>query len=67
MVSSGIDIGYKGNDGSWTDVQGRLDQIEVGEFGTFGVNSNNNLYYKRGTYGNPYAVGVSENGSAWQL
>ena len=65
-TSSGHDVGYKGNEGSWTDVQGRLDQVDVGEIGTFGVNSLNNLYYKSGTHGNPYAVGVSNNGSAWQ-
>ena len=58
----GYDIGYANQDGSFTDVQGGLDYIEVGEFGTFGVNRNNQIYYKKGTHNNPYAMGPNPSG-----
>ena len=54
---NGDNIGYANQDGSFTDVQGGLDYIEVGEFGTFGVNRSNQIYYKKGTHNNPYAMG----------
>ena len=62
--TEGDNIGYANQDGIFTDVQGALDQIEVGEFGTFGVNGNNALYYKKGTHNNPYAIG--QNPAGWQ-
>ena len=62
--NGGDNIGHANQDGIFTDVQGGLDQIEVGEFGTFGVNSNNDLYYKFGTHNNPYAIGPNPGG--WQ-
>ena len=43
-----------------------MDQMEVGEFGTFGVTASNILYYKRGTHEDPYAAG-SNALNRWQL
>ena len=60
-TTNGNDIGYN-NGETWTDIQGGLDQIEVGEFGTFGVSASNYLYYKRGTHEDPYAAGSN----GWQ-
>ena len=58
-------IGHANQDGIFTDVQGGLTFVEVGEFGTFGVNLGNALYYKKGTRNNPYAIGPNLIG--WQL
>ena len=49
-------IGYANQDGIFGDVDGQLQSIEVGEFGTFGVMSGR-MWYKLGTLNNPYAVG----------
>ena len=57
-----VDIGYKNQDGTWTDIEGSLDQVEVGQFGTFGVNYLNDLFYRVGTHENPVSAGIS-----WQL
>ena len=52
-----VDNGHLDQDGSWTDIRGSLNQVEVGEFGTFGINGNNRLYYKLGTHEDPYSAG----------
>jgi len=62
LVKSDSYLSHRNQDGTWTDVPGLLDQIEVGEFGTFGVNLNNQIYYQRGTHEDPYAAGTG-----WQL
>ena len=51
-----VDNGYLNQDGSWTDFRGSVSQIEVGEFGTFGI-TNNVMYYKLGTHEDPYSAG----------
>ena len=57
-VSNGyVDNGHLNQDGSWVDIRGSSTQVEVGEFGTFGVNSVNRLYYKYGTHEDPYSAG----------
>ena len=48
--------GHLNQDGSWTDIRGYVSQVEVGEFGTFGI-IDNSLYYKLGTHEDPYSVG----------
>jgi len=52
-----VDNGHLNQDGSWTDIRGSVSQVEVGEFGTFGINSNNHLFYKKGTHEDPYSAG----------
>ena len=52
-----VDNGHLNQDGSWTDIRGSNSQVEVGEFGTFGININNVLYYKLGTHEDPYSAG----------
>merc|ERR1712176_273280 len=59
----GENIGHANQDGIFTDVRGGLDQVEVGEFGVFGVNTSYKyLYYKKGTHNNPYAIGPNVGG-----
>ena len=62
---TGTNIGYY-NGEAWIDIYGGKDQIEVGEFGTFGVNSLNQLWYKLGTHEDPYGYG-SNSANGWQL
>ena len=52
-----VDNGHLNQDGGWTDIRGSVSQVEVGEFGTFGINSNNHLFYKKGTHEDPYSAG----------
>ena len=55
-------MNHPNQDGTWTDIEGSLDQVEVGQFGTFGVNYLNDLFYRVGTHENPVSAGIS-----WQL
>ena len=49
-------------DGRWMKIGGlKLNQIDVGGLGVFGVAANHKIYYRIGTRNNPQSTG-----SAWQ-
>ena len=66
LSNNGVDVDYRNQDGVWTDARGNLDQIEVGEFGVFGISTNDALVYKVGTHENPYAFETRSLCQPWQ-
>ena len=61
-VSSDHRIWFKSNSSApWESIPGALKQIEIGAMGVFGVNGNDQIYYRVGTHNNP-----NSSGSAWQ-
>eukprot|EP00058_Branchiostoma_floridae_P010020 XP_002595508.1 hypothetical protein BRAFLDRAFT_69086 [Branchiostoma floridae] len=56
-------IDYRRNNGtSWQQLDGSLRYVSVGPAGVWGVNCNNDIWYREGTYGDERAVG-----SRWRL
>ena len=49
------------SDAPWENIPGGLKQIEIGAMGVFGVNRNDQIYYRVGTHNNP-----NSSGSGWQ-
>jgi hypothetical protein len=49
-VNARDDILYRpGYEGGWTNIAGKLKQITVGPLGTFGVNEQDEIFYRTGT------------------
>ena len=48
---------YRWTGRNWQHIGGRAKQVTVGPSGVWVVNRGNNIYYRRGTYGDPNTAG----------
>ena len=46
----------------WQVIPGALKQVEIGPSGVYGVNSDNEIFYRVGTYEKPMTTGTG-----WQM
>ena len=49
------------DEGNWNKINGKLQQISAGFSGVWGVNSNGDIFYRSGTFGDNKVIG-----SGWE-
>ena len=53
---------YRRTGNRWQQVSGRLKVVSVGLSGVWGVNSNDDIFYRTATYGDPDSQGTGVSG-----
>ena len=49
---------YRRTGNTWQRVSGRLKVVSVGQSGVWGVNANDDIFFRTGTYGDPDSQGT---------